>query len=299
MKNIILTACFLLIGSTVFAQELNTTVTVNSQKAQADPQIFKSLEASIQEFMNTKRWTEDEFDQSERIKVNMQLTITSELSASSFAAELQIQAIRPVFNSDYQTPLITHLDKAVTFTFEAYQPIVFQEDTYTDNISHILAFYAYVVLGYDYDSFSPFGGDKYFQKAQNVVNVFPANLSGSISGWTANGPKQSRYWLMESMLNPSVRPYREAMYTYHRRGMDIMHEDIETGKAILMQTLETISQVNNKYLNAMVLKMFANAKQTELIDIFKVAPRQQKTRVYAIMSKVDPANSSKYRAIGI
>jgi len=300
MKNIILTACFLIMSIAVFAQEINATVSVNSQKAQSDPQIFKSLEASIQEFMNTQKWTEDDFEQSERIKVNMQLTITEETSASSFSAELQIQAIRPVFNSDYQTPLLTHLDRSIRFSFEPFQPIVYQEETFTDNISHILAFYAYVILGYDYDSFAPFGGEKHFQKAQNIINVFPANLSAAFPGWTSQtGGKQSRYWLMESMLNPSVRPYREAMYTYHRRGMDIMHEDLETGKAILMQVLETVGQVNNKYLNAMVLKMFSNAKQTELIEIFKVAPRQQKTRVYAIMSKVDPANSSKYRAIGI
>ncbi|MEM1120216.1 MAG: DUF4835 family protein, partial [Bacteroidota bacterium] len=189
--------------------------------------------------------------------------------------------------------------KAVTFSFEAYQPIIYQENAYTDNISHILAFYAYVILGLDYDSFSPFGGEKYFQQAQNILNIFPANLAGSIGGWTAQGARQSRYWLMESMLNPSVRPYREAMYTYHRQGLDIMHDDLETGKAVLMQVLETVGQVNNKYLNAMAIRMFANAKATEIIEIFKVAPRQLKTRVYAIMSKVDPANASKYRAIGI
>lgn len=298
MKNIILTTLFLLIGVFAFAQELNVTVRVNSQKAQGDPQIFKSLESTIQEFMNSQKWTEDEFDLSERIDVNLQLTITQELSASSFAAELQIQAIRPVFNSDYQTPILTHLDKAVSFTFEAYQPIQYQENAFTDNISHILAFYAYVILGLDYDTFSPYGGEKYFQQAQSIINVFPAN-QGNSSGWTAQGAKQSRYWLMESMLNPSVRPYREAMYTYHRQGLDIMHDDIETGKAVLMQTLETVGQVNNKYLNAMALRMFANAKSSEIIEIFKVAPRQLKTRVYAIMSKIDPANASKYRAIGI
>jgi len=298
MKNIILTTLFLLIGVFVFAQELNVTARVNSQKAQGDPQIFKSLESTIQEFMNSQKWTEDEFDLSERIDVNLQLTITQELSASSFAAELQIQAIRPVFNSDYQTPILTHLDKAVSFTFEAYQPIQYQENAFTDNISHILAFYAYVILGLDYDTFSPYGGEKYFQQAQSIINVFPANQSSS-AGWVAQGAKQSRYWLMESMLNPSVRPYREAMYTYHRQGLDIMHDDIETGKAVLMQTLETVGQVNNKYLNAMALRMFANAKASEIIEIFKVAPRQLKTRVYAIMSKIDPANASKYRAIGI
>ena len=131
MKNIILTTLFALIAFTTFAQELNVTVRVNAQKAQSDPQVFKSMENSIQEFMNNQKWTEDEFEQSERIEVNMQVTILEELSTTSFSAELQIQAIRPVFNSDYQTPLITHLDKSVRFNFEAYQPIDFQENAYT------------------------------------------------------------------------------------------------------------------------------------------------------------------------
>ncbi len=299
MKNIILTTLFVLIGFSTFAQELNVTVRVNAQKAQSDPQVFKSLENSIQEFMNSQKWTEDEFEQSERIEVNMQITINQELSSTSFDAELQIQAIRPVFNSDYQTPLITHLDKGVRFNFEAFQPIDFQENSYTDNLSHILGFYAYTILGLDYDSFSPFGGEKYLQKAQNLINTFPANQSAAFPGWTAQGARQSRYWLMESLLNPSVRPFREAMYTYHRQALDLMYDDVETGKAVMMQVIETVGQVNNKYLNAMIMKVFANTKGSEIIDIFKVAPRQQKTRIYAIMSKVDPANSSKYREIGI
>ena len=298
MKNIILFA-FLLLSVNGFAQELKVTATVNAQKAQADPQIFKSLKTSIEEFMNNQRWTEDDFEQSERIDVNIQVTITQELSPTSFAAEIAIQAIRPVFNTDYQTPLITHLDKQVAFTFEPFQPIDFAENAFTDNLSHILAFYAYVVLGLDYDSFSPFGGEKHFQQAQNLISVFPANLSGSFRGWASQDGKRNRYWLLESILNPSVRPFREAMYTYHRQGLDIMSNDVETGKAVLMQVLETAGQVNNKYLNAMVLQTFANTKATELIEIFKVAPRQLKTRVYAIMSKIDAANASKYRAIGI
>lgn len=301
MKNLILSTLFLFTSLTVFGQtqELKVTATVNAQKAQADPQTFQSLETSIEEFMNNQRWTEDDFEQNERIDVNLQLTITEELSPTSFKATISIQAVRPVFNSDYQTPIITHADKDVTFTFEPFQPIDFAENAYRDNLSHILAFYAYVILGLDYDTFSPFGGEKHFQQAQNLINIFPANLSSTFRGWTSQDGKRNRYWLMESILNPSVRPFREAMYTYHRQGLDIMHDDVSTGKAVLMQVLETAGQVNNKYLNAMVLQMFANAKSTELIEIFKIAPRQQKTRVYAIMSKIDAANASKYREIGI
>jgi hypothetical protein len=300
MKNIILTTLLLLlIGFSVEAQELKVTARVNAQKAQADPQVFKNMETAIEEFMNNQKWTDDEFEQSERIEVNIQLTINEELSPTSFRATMGIQAIRPVFNTDYQTALITHSDKDVTFTFEQFQPIDFAENAFTDNLSHILAFYAYVIIGLDYDSFSPYGGEKYFQQAQNLVNIFPANLSSTFRGWASQDGKRNRYWIMESILNPSVRPFREAMYNYHRQGLDIMSENVNAGKAVLMQVLETVGQVNNKYLNAMALQMFANAKASELIEIFKIAPRQQKTRVYAIMSKVDAANASKYRAMGI
>ncbi|MEM6318620.1 MAG: DUF4835 family protein [Bacteroidota bacterium] len=300
MKKIILFAFILIAENIAFAQsELNVQVTVNSEKAQADEQTFKSLETSIEEFMNNQKWTEDEFEQNERIDVTIQLTITEEINSTTFRATMSLQAIRPVFNSDYQSPLLTHADKDFVFNFEPFQPLDFTENAFTDNLTHVLAFYAYLILGLDYDSFSPFGGEKYFQLAQNLINVFPANLAGSFRGWQSQDGRRNRYWIMESILNPSVRPFREAMYTYHRQGLDIMQDDVETGKAVLMQVLETVGQVNNKYLNAMVLQMFANAKSNEIIEIFKVAPRQQKTRVYAIMSKVDAANASKYRAIGI
>lgn len=300
MKNLFVLTFLLLTGWSLSGQELNVTATVNAQKAQqADPQVFKNMQTSIQEFMNNQKWTEDEFELQERISVNISLTITEELSPTSFRATMNIQAIRPVFNTDYQTPIITHADKDVTFTFEQFQPIDFVENAFADNLSHILSFYAYLIIGLDYDSFSPFGGEKYLQQAQNLINVFPANLSSTFKGWGANDGKRNRYWIMESLLSPRLRPFREAMYTYHRQGLDLMAENVDAGKAVLMQTLETVGQSNNKYLNAMILQMFATTKSTELIEIFKIAPKQQKTRVYAIMSKIDAANASKYRAIGI
>ena len=299
MKSRILFILLSFIGFNLFAQELQVEARVNAQKAQADPQVFRSMERAIEEFLNNQKWTEDVFEQNERINVNIQLTIVEELSPTNFKANMSIQAVRPVFNTDYQTPIITHMDRDVTFNFEQYQPLDWAENTFTDNLTHILSFYAYVVLGLDYDSFSPFGGEPYFQAAQNLLNTFPQNLSSTYSGWTSQEGNRNRYWLLESILNPSVRPYREAMYNYHRQGLDIMAEDVNAGKAVLMQVLETVGQVGNKYLNAMILQVFANTKGTELIEIFKIASRQQKTRVYAIMSKIDAANASKYRAMGI
>lgn len=300
MKKLVLSGIlFSLMTFSITAQELRVTCRVNAQKAQADPQVFKSMETAIEEFMNNQKWTEDVFEENERIDVNIQVTISDELASNSFRADVGIQAVRPVFGADYETPLLTHLDKGVAFTFEQFQPLDFTENNFRDNLTHTLSFYAYLILGLDYDSFAPFGGEQHFQKAQNIINTFPQNLSGSFPGWTSREGNRNRYWLLENILNPSVRPLREAMYTYHRQGLDIMYDDVDAGKAVLMQVLETVSQVNKKYLNAMILQVFANTKSQELIEIFKVAARTQKSRVYSIMSKIDAANANKYRAIGI
>ncbi len=300
MKYIFLPVLLLLSTfATLSAQELRVTCRVNSQKAQADPQVFKSLETAIEEFMNSQKWTDDIYSDNERIKVNIQLTISEEMSPTSFRTELGIQAVRPVFGTDYETPILTHLDKSVNFTFEQFQPLNFVENGFRDNLTHVLSFYAYMILGLDYDTFAPYGGEPHFQKAQNIMNIFPQNFASVFPGWTSREGNRNRYWMLESTLNPSVRPFREAMYNYHRQGLDIMEEDVDAGKAVLMQVLETVSQVNKAYLNAMVLQMFATTKSEELIEIFKVSARNQKSRVYSIMSKIDAANANKYRAIGI
>jgi len=300
MKYISL-VCLFLFGSftSISAQELRVNCRVNAQKAQADPQVFKSLETAIEEFMNNQKWTEDVFYENEKIEVNLQMTIVEEISSTTFKADVGIQAVRPVYGTDYETPIITHLDKTIVFTFEQFQPLDYSETTFQNNLTHVLSFYAYLILGLDYDTFAPFGGEPHFQKAQNIINIFPQNLSGSFPGWTSREGNRNRYWILESLLNPSVRPYREAMYNYHRQGLDIMSTDVEAGKAVLMQAMETVSKVNKAYLNAMVLQIFANTKSQEIIEIFKVASRTQKSRVYSIMSKIDAANANKYRAIGL
>jgi len=301
MKKLICLALlgFIFASTILSAQELRVTCRVNAEKAQADPQVFKSMETAIEEFMNNQKWTEDVFEENERIDVNIQMTIVQEMSSTSFRADMGIQAVRPVFGTDYETSLLTHLDKNISFTFEQFQPLDYTENNFRDNLTHTLSFYAYTILGLDYDSFAPFGGELHFQKAQNIINTFPQNLSGSFSGWTSREGNRNRYWLLENILNPSVRPFREAMYNYHRQGLDIMYDDVDAGKAVIMQVLETVGQVNKKYLNAMILQVFANTKSQELIEIFKVSARTQKSRVYSIMSKIDAANANKYRAIGI
>ncbi|MEM9991413.1 MAG: DUF4835 family protein [Bacteroidota bacterium] len=295
-------ACFiLLLAVPMQAQELDFEVSVNLSKLKgriADPQVFKSLEQSIQEFMNSTKWTRDVFEPEERIKGNIVINISQEVSNTRFQAEMSIQAIRPVYNSGYETALITYKDKDIWFDYEQFQPIVFSENNYNDHISSLLAFYAYLVLGMDYDSFSPFGGQPYFQRAQEILNMIPTGVAGvEPQGWRATDGNRNRYWIVENLLSPRVRPYRQAMYDYHRHGLDAMADDPNSGKAMITETMESISKVNRSYPNAMLLQMFSDAKHMEIAEIFKGATQQEKNKMIQVMTRIDGSRSTIYRSV--
>jgi hypothetical protein len=281
-----------------YAQELNVTVKVNAQKLQTvDPQVFVTLETQIREFLNDQKWTDDVFEPEERINCNLILTIQEERSATSFKADLAVQASRPVFNSNYETPLFNHLDKDVTFVYEQYQPLIFSRNSYNDNLSAVLSFYVYVILGLDYDSYSTFGGEPHFQMAQEILNNVPQSAAAANPGWRSIEGNRNRFWLIENILSPRVRPYRQAMYDYHRQALDIMSDDAGSGRAIMVDALSGLQQVDQAYPNSMIIQVFNNAKSDEIVEIFKGGARQEQDRVIQIMSKLDPTNASKYRSL--
>jgi hypothetical protein len=278
------------------AQELEVNVTINTPKLQtADPKVFETLQSTMQEFMNNQKWTNEVFEQEERIKVDIVMTITKELSSNTFEAELSLQSIRPVYGSTYKTPLFKHQDKDVVFTYEQYQPLEYSQTTYLDNLTSILGYYAYICIGMDFDSFSPFGGEAYFQNAQDIVNRIPPNVASSVKGWRSVENNRNRYWLIENILSPRVRPFRQAIYDYHRQGLDIMHEDVAAGRAVMSQAIEALAGVDKSYPNSMILQVFSNTKSDEIIEIYKAASPQEKTAVVRTMEKVNPAKASEYR----
>ncbi|HHS96096.1 MAG TPA: DUF4835 family protein, partial [Phaeodactylibacter sp.] len=206
----------------ITAQELQANVSVNTPRLQkTDPQVFKELESAITEFLNAQKWTNDEFDHEERIQINIQLNIKEELANNQFKADLIIQSSRPVYGSDYQTVMLSTVDKDILFTYEQFQPIQYSQNSFIDNLSSLLSFYAYIVIGMDYDSFSPFGGDPYFLAAQEIANTIPTDNSGKYKGWRPIDGQRNRYWIIENFLNPRMRPIRQAIYDYHRLGLDI------------------------------------------------------------------------------
>ncbi len=281
------------------AQELNFTVTVNTPKLQtADPRVFESLETAVQEFMNNTKWTEDVYEQEERIAGNMIININEELSPTRFTAEILIQTTRPIYGSSAETPMLNYQDKNVWFDYEQYQPLIYTQNNFNDNLSSILAFYAYIALGMDYDSFSPYGGEPYFLKVQEIVTTVPPAVAAvEPQGWRSMDGNRNRYWLIENFLSPRVRPYRQAMYDYHRQGLDLMHSDVVAARAVMTTALDEVGNVSRSYPNAMILQMFSDAKNNEITDIFSVASTSEKNKIIQVMTRVDGSRSAKYRAI--
>lgn len=298
MNKFYITFLFLFLGVCSSAQEMQFTVKINTQKLQTvDPRVFETLEGTLIDFLNSQKWTEDIYEQEERINCNLQLTIQEELSPTSFKADIAISASRPVYGSSYETALLNHIDKGVPFTYEQYQPLQFSRNTYNDNLSAVLSFYVYIILGTDYDSFSPFGGESQFQTAQEIVNNIPQGAADADPSWKSLGSNRNRFWMIENILSPRVKSYRQAMYDYHRQGLDVMATDAATGRAIMAAAIEEVGRVNQTYPNSMIVQMFNNAKSTEIVEIFKQGERRQQDEIIRVMSRIDASNSSKYRSI--
>lgn len=295
VKNIKILIILLLIGGKLSSQELNLDVRINTPSLSiADPKVFRTLETSLKEFMNNTSWTDHQFDATEKIEGSLQINIKEDKSTNTFVADFYVTASRPVFESNYYSTLINHVDRGITFSYEEYQPLFNNKSSFSDNLSAILTYYAYVILGFDYDSFSPFGGDPYFTIAKNIVESIPPSISGRDKAWVAVGSDRNRYWLVENILNPRVKPYRKAYYEYHRRGLDVMSKDSEKGKLVLLSSLKVCSDVNKTYPNSMILQMFTDSKKQEVLDIFVPAKRGDRLKVYNIMTTISPSQVSEY-----
>lgn len=300
-KGILLIAlCSLL--STVFGQEFNVTVKVNTQQLQlVDPAVFTTLEQGITEFL-TQKWTNDVFDPEERIDCNFIFTLQKEISATSFEMTLAVQSSRPIFGTDQSTPILNTIDNYVQFEYEQFQPLQFSENRFENNLTSVLAFYVNLILGLDYDTFSPTGGEVYFQKAQEIVNNVPSGLYSTYLGWSSTDASNSRgsknrFWIMENLLSPRMKPMRLGMYQYHRQGLDMMTTDIPSARAAIAEVVNTLGQVDQSYPNAILTQLFLNAKRTEILELFKRGTTAERNNVRQVMTRVDPANGAQYRSL--
>ena len=289
------------IGNKGQAQELQATVSVIANRVpnSVNHKIFQTLQAALNNFLNTTKWTNDAFQVNERIVCNFSLNISNALDNNEFQASLTIQAARPVFNSTYQSPLINFMDGDIIFRYVEFQPIEFNEtrvqgnEPYAANLSALFAYYAYTILGLNFDSFALRGGDPYFQKAQNIVNNAPE--ASSIVGWKAFDGVRNRYWLMENLINSKYALVHDAFYNYYRQGLDQMFDKDTEARAGVLKALNQLSSVNSESPNSMILQFFFQGKANEISKVFKRGTMDEKTRALDMLTKLDVGNLNFYK----
>lgn len=294
MKKI--TALLFLIIAVTFslrAQELNCTVKIIHKQVQGvNPAIFTQMEEDIFAFMNNRKWTNDVFAIEERIKCSMILTIEeARASSNTYSASLQIISSRPVYNTDYSSPVLNIKDEDVDFDYFQNTQYTFNPNQFSNNLISVLAYYAYMVIGTDYDTFSPEGGTPYYQIAQTIVQ---SAQNSSASGWKAYEGDKNRYWLVENILHRTFQPLRNIYYNYHRKGMDVMSEKLQMGRSVILAQLKTLESIHNIKPMAYNTQVFFLAKSDEIVNIFSQAPVQERNELYEVLAKVDPGNLSKY-----
>ena len=293
MRNYLYIFLFLLIGKSIYSQELNCQVSVVSVQVQGttEKQIFDQLQKSIFEFMNNTRWTKDNFTVNERIDCSVLINVTQKLSADDYMATIQIQSRRPVFISSYLSPTVNYIDESFVSKYQQFQQLEFNLNTFQNNITSVLAYYAYIIIANDYDTYSNLGGTEYFQKAQLIVTNAQ---SAAESGWKSFESQKNRYWIVENALQPVFQPIRECMYKYHRLGLDIMYDKPDDGRKEILKSMDLLTGVYKNRPASFAMELFFDAKVTEVVNIFSKGQPDEKSKAVEILTTVDPANSNKY-----
>jgi hypothetical protein len=288
-----------LTSSALYAQELRCNVQIVSQQIQGtNKQVFQTLQNAIYEFMNNRVWTNHVYTMEERIECNLMFNITDQPSADEFKGTLTIQAIRPVYNTNYKTTTLNFVDNDIHFRYVEFSPLEFDLNSHTSSLTSILAFYAYYILGIDYDTFSPNGGTPYFTNAEQIV-INAQNAPEP--GWDPldDLAHKNRYWLVKDMLDPEYANLRVFNYRYHRLGLDIMEEKVAEGRAEITNSLEMLQKLFRSKPDPYMylLRLIFDAKSDEFINAYTESFPEERTRAHAILTEVDKSNTSKYKAI--
>ena len=286
---------FLVATGNLLAQELRCNISISAQKIQgANRTVFETMQSDLYEFMNNRKWTDEKYTMDERIECSFFINLDEQISSDEFKGSIQVQARRPVFNSSYETILLNIKDNDFDAKYIEYQTLEFNETSNKDNLTNILAYYAYIILGIDHDSFSPEGGTEFFQKAQTIVNN---SQNAREKGWKSYESERNRYWLVENILNKSYSGFRSCTYQYHRQGLDIMSDKAPDGRAAIAESLKSIQKVFRSRPSLYILQVFFDAKSDELVNIFTKSFPDERNRVSVILNECDPSNGSKYEKI--
>jgi hypothetical protein len=283
----------------VKAQELKCNIQVVSQQIQGtNKQVFETLQSAIYEFMNNRTWTNHVYGTEERIECNLLLNVQEQLSADEFRATLQVQSRRTIFNTNYNTVMLNYMDNDIQFRYIEFEPLEFDPTVHMSNLTSILAYYAYFVLGLDYDSFGFNGGTTFFQAAEKIVDNAQ---NAAEKGWKPfdNNSHKNRYWLVKDFLDPDYAPCRDFIYRYHRQGLDLMDSKPVDARANIATDFELLQGIFRKKPDPFMhpLRVIFDAKADEFVNIFSESIPEERSRVVAILNEIDQANSAKYKAI--
>ncbi|MDN3706502.1 DUF4835 family protein [Myroides ceti] len=291
MKYRWLVIVFVLFGFFVQAQELNTTVEINSDAvSQSNKQVFKTLKTAVKEFMDNTQWSTKNVNRSEKIDCNI-LIIIKTLDVNNFSGSIQVQSSRPVYNSNYSSPVFNFRDEDFDFQYIEFEALTYSENNISSNLVAVLSFYANIIVGIDADSFSLNGGTPNLQKAQNIVNMAQQM---NAKGWKQEGNKNNRFAVANEILSGANASYREAIYQYHIHGMDLMADNPLEGKKGVKTALDILSNVHRNRPNALPTRMFFDAKADEIVSIFSAGPEFNKQSVVEVLTKISPLNGGKW-----
>lgn len=291
--NKIVTLLMLLIVGSVQAQQLNCTVTINTERLQTpNQQIFKTLQTSLSEFVNKTDWTGSVLKQNERINCSMYITLSS-FSSDQFTGTIQVQSSRLIYNSTYSSPILNFNDKDLSFRYIEYEPLLFNPNTFESNLVSVISFYSYMILGMDADTFQPGAGTQYLETAQSIATV--AQQGGS-KGWSQSDGLQNRYYLINDMISPMYSDLRQTMYAYHA-GLDGMTSDLKASKEKIKAAIMLIAKLNAVKPNAFLTRIFFDAKSDEIVSVFSGGPSIPVTDLTDVLNKVSPLNTTKWSQI--
>ena len=301
-----LSFCFImLLAIAGRGQEFNCRVSIMHDKITGvDAQVFSNMQKAITEFMNSHKWGTDEFETNEKIDCNILINLTANninADVESYTANMSIQATRPVYNTTYTSKLIDYQDKDIAFKFSPYNPMHFDDNSVTStdamssNLTAILAYYAYIILALDYDSYAPNGGTNYLKKAQAVVNNAPDGKG--ISGWKPVESTRNRYWIIDQMLNTRFGDVRKFWYTMHREGLDSMYAKPNESRTRILANIKKLYDVNRENPSSAYLQFFFNAKSEELIHLLSATPKNERPQYITLLNSMDVPNSAKYNAL--
>ncbi|MEN9340102.1 MAG: hypothetical protein RIQ62_1414 [Bacteroidota bacterium] len=304
MKKIMISWLSLMIGFSALAQEMNCKVMVMTDQIQGvDPKVFKTLQQAIGDFVNNRKWTTDNFETKEKIECVFTLILNKQIDGveGGYQGKLNIQSTRPIFNSSYSTPLINYVDNDVYFKYQEFQQLDFNDsrvsgnDPLESNLTAILAYYTYMIIGMDYDSYALKGGNDFFSRAQNIVSNAPEQKV--ITGWKPGENQRNRYWLADQMMNARFSEMHTVMYNYHRLGLDQLVSEEETGRLAINAVFPMLEKINAENPSSQYIRFFFYAKGDEILNFLAKTPMADRQKIIPIVSVLDVMNAGKYSAL--